>query len=769
VQRSIGISPRRSRRSSSNSSSSARVTHAKTEAVRAASRRRRLVGVGVGPPPPSIDHIDKEEEEEEERTMADDGAAAAAAAAGGQPPQAPDPGPDVAPVPALGDAPFSLLRVRGGAAAGASAGAFGASLASLAAAPAPGSGDALRYAIVSNMMLDALFLFSCMPGLRAARELVVLQSDGRAAATRAEAKELGVASAMGGAKTPHPPVPDKYGSHHSKFLLLFYNAGMRVVITSANFISPDVNRKTQSAFFQDFPRRFPQTDEEKRLAAGSDVPGARAMALPGANPLPEPRGEFERYLRDYLFVALSAYPPLRQDAALLLHEHDFASARAHLAASVPGTHHGARLERWGHARVRALLRADPRPTPARFSLPVNGGRTAVQCSSLGTPHPNWLAEMGVSFGGGQRQEDREEDEEEDGEEDGAGGAGGGKRKASSGAGGNGTNNNSNNNNKRQKGAAGRVPTSPPGPRLDDLFWTTVDEVRLCVEGWVAGVSIPASEKNANSPLLRPLMRRWGDRSPARRALYPPHVKTFVRYLPPAGACGAAPPPACPAEVAHAYVGSSNLSKAAWGQLQKRQGGPELQLRVLSFEMGVLLTPSREAAWRAHVDRAFTATPWDPEAAALAAAQQEAQARERAECGPGGGAGGGAPCPLERLAAREVIFYAWHEGCRPRLLLDDPRRGAGAGGGAAGAGAGAAGAAAAAGTGPSASSSPLPPLFVPLPIPFSLRNPQTYGQGDIPWDAETMWHGTDSRGRACVPRSNNHFYGNQDLDEAVHPW
>jgi tyrosyl-DNA phosphodiesterase-1 len=671
----------------------------------------------------------------------------------------------VAPLPQLGDAPFSLLRVRGGNASGANAGCFGAALQDLVVAPPPAdvSNDSLRYALVSNMMIDAAWLFSALPGLLQAKRLVVVQSDGHASDTRATAKALGAASEN--VPTPSPPLLNEYSSHHAKFFLLFYETGMRLVITSANFIDPDCNRKTQSVFSQDFPRRWPQTDEEKLAERGGQFLGARIMGMEGAEPLPAARCPYERYLRDYLFAALSAHPGLREEAALLLREHDFDSARAFLAASTPGVHLRAsgHIDKWGHMRVRALLAADPRPMPARFASAL-GGRTAAQCSSLGACYASFLAEMGVSFAGGSGGGASPPAKRKRG----GGGAGGGKKKKKAG----GKKGRSEDEDEEEEDDDQGGGGGPAADRIDDLFWTTVEEVRRSVEGWRAGLSIPANAANASRATLQPLFRRWGDNSPARRELYAPHIKTFARYLspppPPPGPSAAAAAAAAalarsnngnnnnsssaataatataaaaavPAEVAHVYVGSSNLSMAAWGQLQ-HEGS---QLKVLSYEMGVLITPAREALWRAHPDRAFNATPWQPACAALAARQQQAQQRERDECGG---------CSLQALAAREVVLYAWHPQCRPQALLK--------GGGSSSRRPNAP---------PPGCDPALPPLLVPLPLPFSLRAPRRYGPQDTPWDFETPWPGADSRGRAWAECRATRFYGVVDPTPQEEPW
>lgn len=78
----------------------------------------------------------------------------------------------------------------------------------------------------------------------------------------------------------------------------------------------------------------------------------------------------------------------------------------------------------------------------------------------------------------------------------------------------------------------------------------------------------------------------------------PHMKTYLRY-----ARGTR-------QLAWLYVGSHNLSKAAWGALQHSGS----QLTVKSFELGVLLLPSTEAVYRTSRWRGFSCTssqPWQP--------------------------------------------------------------------------------------------------------------------------------------------------------------
>ena len=54
------------------------------------------------------------------------------------------------------------------------------------------------------------------------------------------------------------------------------------------------------------------------------------------------------------------------------------------------------------------------------------------------------------------------------------------------------------------------------------------------------------------------------------------------------------------QVAWAMLASHNMSKAAWGQLQKSKS----QLQVLSYEMGVLFLPDLELHYRQHRHHGF---------------------------------------------------------------------------------------------------------------------------------------------------------------------
>ena len=104
----------------------------------------------------------------------------------------------------------------------------------------------------------------------------------------------------------------------------------------------------------------------------------------------------------------------------------------------------------------------------------------------------------------------------------------------------------------------------------------VSQVRDSLQGWVSSVSLFLSRTTVQSYSQ---WRRWSTRRSRVEAM--PHVKSYCRYATRGGL-------AC---VSWWYIGSHNLSKAAWGEVQK--GGKQFCVR--SYELGVLFFPRRVAS------------------------------------------------------------------------------------------------------------------------------------------------------------------------------
>ncbi|OMO64913.1 hypothetical protein COLO4_31726 [Corchorus olitorius] len=105
-----------------------------------------------------------------------------------------------------------------------------------------------------------------------------------------------------------------------------------------------------------------------------------------------------------------------------------------------------------------------------------------------------------------------------------------------------------------------------------IVWPTVEDVRCSLEGYAAGSAIPSPIKNVEKAFLKKYWAKW-KASDTGRCPAMPHIKTFTRYN--------------GQRLAWFLLTSANLSKAAWGALQKNNS----QLMIRSYELGVLFLPS----------------------------------------------------------------------------------------------------------------------------------------------------------------------------------
>ncbi|XP_077941017.1 tyrosyl-DNA phosphodiesterase 1 isoform X1 [Gasterosteus aculeatus] len=114
----------------------------------------------------------------------------------------------------------------------------------------------------------------------------------------------------------------------------------------------------------------------------------------------------------------------------------------------------------------------------------------------------------------------------------------------------------------------------PDPPLH-LVYPAVEDVRTSLEGYPAGGSLPYSVQTAQKQLwLHAFFHRWKATATGRSHAMP-HIKTYMRASPDF------------TQLAWFLVTSANLSKAAWGALEKKN----TQVMVRSYELGVLYVPS----------------------------------------------------------------------------------------------------------------------------------------------------------------------------------
>uniref|UniRef100_A0A2K5RB63 Tyrosyl-DNA phosphodiesterase 1 n=1 Tax=Cebus imitator TaxID=2715852 RepID=A0A2K5RB63_CEBIM len=108
-----------------------------------------------------------------------------------------------------------------------------------------------------------------------------------------------------------------------------------------------------------------------------------------------------------------------------------------------------------------------------------------------------------------------------------------------------------------------------------LIYPSVENVRTSLEGYPAGGSLPYSIQTAEKQnWLHSYFHKWSAETSGRSNAMP-HIKTYMRPSPDFS------------KIAWFLITSANLSKAAWGALEKN--GTQLMIR--SYELGVLFLPS----------------------------------------------------------------------------------------------------------------------------------------------------------------------------------
>ncbi|XP_040414274.1 tyrosyl-DNA phosphodiesterase 1 isoform X1 [Cygnus olor] len=289
-----------------------------------------------------------------------------------------------------------------------------------------------------------------------------------------------------------------FGTHHTKMMLLLYEEGLRVVIHTSNLIADDWHQKTQGIWLSPLYPRLPQG------TAGS-------------------AGESETNFKSDLISYLMAYnAPTLKEWIDVIQQHDLSETRVYLLGSTPGRYQGIDKEKWGHLRLRKLLKEHASSVPAQESWPVVGQFSSI--GSMGADESKWLcSEFQESL----------------------------------------------------VAAGSRATTLLKCDVPVHLVYPTVNNVRQSLEGYPAGGSLPYSIQTAQKQLwLHTYFHKWSAEVSGRSHAMP-HIKTYMRPSPDFK------------KIAWFLVTSANLSKAAWGALEKN--GTQLMIR--SYELGVLFLPS----------------------------------------------------------------------------------------------------------------------------------------------------------------------------------
>ncbi len=353
---------------------------------------------------------------------------------------------------------------------------------------------------------------------------------------------------------------ERFGTHHSKMMLLFFAQGIRVVVSTGNFIPEDFHFLTQGNFVQDFPLK---------TSASANV------------------CDFESSLIEYLqhlSTSTSAANARLKEVVKQVRDYDFSAAEVILIPSVPGRHTGHQRQRWGIGKLHACLSSegclDSIPSTSAKEEERGARRLVMQYSSLGSMGKDgkYIDELAMQMLV--------------------------KSPSSS------------------SSASSFFSAQKDLARLKksvELVWPTVQTVRESLLGYESGNSLPSSFKNfyevkgdkntaqqQQQPRLiegfQGRLKRW-DGSVSGRRFSTPHMKCYFRYQ-------LLPDDSSDHSDDHQKVGiewfvltSANLSQAAWGVQQASSS----QLYIKSYEMGVLYLPNHIHT----TERSFSCTPSHP--------------------------------------------------------------------------------------------------------------------------------------------------------------
>lgn len=150
-----------------------------------------------------------------------------------------------------------------------------------------------------------------------------------------------------------------FGTHHTKMMFLKYDAGIRIIIHTANLVEKDWHQKTQGMWLSPL---FPP-------ASGQ---GEKGSAF-----------SFKEDLLEYI----STYnKPNLNCWCDIIRSHDLTSAKVVLVGSVPGRHKGMEMHKWGHPKLAKALTAYTKSDIAGWH--VVGQFSSI--GSLGTDKDKWL-------------------------------------------------------------------------------------------------------------------------------------------------------------------------------------------------------------------------------------------------------------------------------------------------------------------------------------------------------------------------------------------
>lgn len=422
----------------------------------------------------------------------------------------------------------------------------------------PGSID---WMVVSNFIVDFRYLLHEMPEFVSIPTVLVIygHADDPAGIEAWKGAAAGVDSHVDfvrrdpsdrrGSPSNPLPVSIPFGCHHTKLFLVGYASGrLRVIVHTSNLRFNDVHLKCQGAFLQDF---WPKSEEQE--LSTSDFEESLISYLSTYRYL-EQRTWKQRSQPSSSTTGsspLDTYPCSLMDQ---ISKYNFSTAKGVLIPSAPGFHAPKpRGPCWGYLKVRQAIVQKANNNLRSINGGGGAGSIVCQFSSIGSLSEKYLKSLWDAWDVNSVLKS------------------------------NGT-----------AAAASSGQSQQEKPRFQ-LIYPTYGEIASSVEGLSGGGSVPGNSRNVGKSFLQALFHKWTSRKKTEqnnnitmgKGQNVPHIKTYYQVCVvddhhQHGSAAAAPG-------MHWFVlGSHNLSKAAWGELQNGQRGP--CFKVFHWELGVFISP-----------------------------------------------------------------------------------------------------------------------------------------------------------------------------------
>ncbi|KAI8138871.1 tyrosyl-DNA phosphodiesterase I [Fennellomyces sp. T-0311] len=299
-----------------------------------------------------------------------------------------------------------------------------------------------------------------------------------------------------------PYIQDRYGTHHTKAMILFFNRNgkksARMAVCTANLCQSDWDDMTQGIYQTPHCPLKEDSAQDQGTVIGAEY-----------------GSPFERDFINYL----NAYGPSLQEIRKLVRLYDWSLCKGVLVGSVPGYHKDGNMKLWGLQRLVTVLKAHAHLDKECCK---DGSTIIAQCSSVGSLRGKWFKDDFTRC---------------------------------------------------MSEASNDTDAKMPDLRF---MYPTVEEVSQSCTGIISSAGFLRLEDDIytqSRSWLDTHLCRWQSTEAGRQKIMP-HIKTYTRVY-------------GKNNIAWHLLTSANLSRAAWGEFQKKNS----QLYIKSYELGIFFSPS----------------------------------------------------------------------------------------------------------------------------------------------------------------------------------